>query len=1161
MLNPSDVYVSGGSNDLLVCWTDKVTKYDASSFYNWEQDNLPLHDLDERTHLLWEKLGHPTSALTGMSFIVSADATDSCSPLYFTNLSSCVAALPEVINYPILIEVASFGNLGGLTLSNKSFGPNGSLEIINRNSAFGGAADVSGNGMTAQEYDSAYTDYKLASAIVPIGIAATNLQGGASSPALTYDMQSAQMYVNGQYISSAVNRWADARYASNNTYVFSRKVSGKQYNRLTAALDSAIDAWNTGAASYAEASSFKFEAYDKSRTESKIDEYDVSTLNLLKRQENRWGNGTEDGGDDTAAAAFAYFNKLDYIKISNCDGPIYIRNFNVDGQHSIARGIEVKNSFVNLERCSVSRCTEAGLYCDNSEVNLLRGFVAYRNYGFEGGVRIGVSFAEKRNNYVKQDSYGAGIYALNSTIDIESTYTRDYEKSLEASSNVYDSYTGGIPVPSMQALYCLSRNDIGIHCVNSNLVGGRTELNGSSTANGTSTWKDATQLTLELNTEAGLKLNNSFVNYSGRLIADGNYFGIDSNNSKLELDRVAARHNQSVGINLLNSQLVYNKDLYAGYLRGQNPQVGAIDFKLSQIACWENAQGIKCDNSTIKPLYTASMPSLYEMVYVTSSFGIENEVPSLAAGITLLPSIEAINNSNLDLIHTHIDRETLDNDMPKASEPTYGAMARALSNSKITFRGSKHYSNTFLGPTGRGFAHPLAAVYAGDQSTVSFQGPTVIAQVGVDVLCDKQSVMRFEPHVDAEDGLLVSSFDLSGSPDNHTMVELHSTRACLVADQQSLISMKDLGDYVRIYEGSPSVSARGDNYSYGLTDLHQICVSNGWMQLYPNANIDDPDVANDASLPAANNASRYRFVSDSSILSYRYLKTLVDFELNASTITTGGMSVRALGDSLVDVVNVHFPCGWANASGYVYDLEGALPLAGPVCSRIHIWNIADNSLLRASYLSISGLHPVDAPYHGPSGTWGVSAAPSSTPDTSSLSVLDYYGSSVDNFYGKASIQNLGPFRLYFSIDPACKFLDVSDAGRGFGGVISQVFSQGYNFSGNVIAYNNPDYHASANYTSLLRRNEAGTIQASGFYYASEMLSNPDTILASLDDSAANSFANAKHNSVDKSLIGKRVDIYYPTDGYGGDVANINTNNVDFGKGLLSVNNFDLRKDN
>ena len=46
MYNPSDVYVEGGLNDLLVCWTDKVTTFDASSFYNWEQDNLPILDLE-----------------------------------------------------------------------------------------------------------------------------------------------------------------------------------------------------------------------------------------------------------------------------------------------------------------------------------------------------------------------------------------------------------------------------------------------------------------------------------------------------------------------------------------------------------------------------------------------------------------------------------------------------------------------------------------------------------------------------------------------------------------------------------------------------------------------------------------------------------------------------------------------------------------------------------------------------------------------------------------------------------------------------------------------------------------------------------------------------------------------------------------------------------
>ena len=1158
MLNPSDVYVSGGSNDLLVCWTDKVTKYDASSFYNWEQDNLPLHDLDERTHLLWEKFGHPTSALTGMSFIVSADATSACNPLYFTTLSACINALPEVINCPILVEVASFGNLGGLNLSNKAFGPNGSIEIVNRNSAFAGAIDISGVGMAAQEYDSAYTDYNLASAVVPISTAMTDLQGGASSPCLTYDMQSAQMYVNGQYISSAVNRWEDERYNNFNPYVFSRKVAGLQNNRLTAALSSTANAWDIAAASYAAASSFEFTPYDKARTESKIDEYDVSTVNYLTDSEIKWGNGSQDGGNNTAAAAFAYFNNLDYIKVNDCNGPVYIRNFTVDGQHSRERGIEIKNSTVNLERCSVSRCTQAGLYAESSEVNLLRGFVGYRNYGFEDNVRVGSSFALKRRNYMKQDSYGAGIYAVNSVLNIKSTYDRDADKSVQASSDVYTDYTGGIPAPSMEALYCLSRNDIGIHCINSEIIGGRTELNGSSTTGGNQSWRDATQLISELNTEAGIRLSNSVVDHSGRILLDGNYLGLDSANSKLSIDSIAARHNQDTGIKLSNSELEYNKDLYAGYLRGQTPDVGPESYLMSQIACVENSQDIKCDNSIVRPLYTSSMPDVYEMVYTASSFGLENSLTGIATGrYTLLPSIEANNNSELDLIHTHIDRTSVDNDMPSDGESCYGAMVRAVNNSNVTFRGSKAYANVFLGPPTRIKAHPVAAIYAGKNSKVSFQGPTVIAQVGVDVLADQHSIVDFGPHRDGENGLLVSSFNLSGNPDNHTMVELHSTRACLVADQQSEIYMKDLGDYSRLYADSSSVSGRTDNYDYDINDLYNTCVSNGWMQLYPNGNTDDADVPNAvANLPVKGSTARYRFITDGAPTYYKYLESYATLDQDASNVTTGGMSVRAIGDSLVQVTNVHFPCGWANCSSYAYDFDGAAPLPGPVCSRLHIWNIADSSLLKASYVSVSGVHPVDAAYHGPSGEWGVSEAPSSTPDTSSISILDYYGKGPGNPFGKDSIQNVGPFRLYFSVDPAARFLDASAGG--LSGIVHQLFSQGYSFSGPAVARDNSDYGASANYISLLRRNEESEIHASGFYYPSEMLSNPDTILVSLDDSAANMFANAKHNSVDKSLIGKRVEIFYPTDGFGADAEDTLSGQ---GKGLLSVNNFDLKKDN
>ena len=65
--------------------------------------------------------------------------------------------------------------------------------------------------------------------------------------------------------------------------------------------------------------------------------------------------------------------------------------------------------------------------------------------------------------------------------------------------------------------------------------------------------------------------------------------------------------------------------------------------------------------------------------------------------------------------------------------------------------------------------------------------------------------------------------------------------------------------------------------------------------------------------------------------------------------------------------NVHFPTTWPNASSPIYDIEGPAPLEGPNCSRLFIWNIADDSLLKASYLSVSGHHPKDSGYHGPSG--------------------------------------------------------------------------------------------------------------------------------------------------------------------------------------------------
>ena len=1157
MLNPSDVYVSGGSNNLLVCWTDKVTKYDASSFYNWEQDNLPLHDLDERTHLLWEKLGHPTSALTGMSFIVSGDATDTCNPLFFTTLSSCINALPEVINCPILIEVVSYGNLGGLNLSNKAFGPNGALEIINRNSAFASPRSLSstGDAYNKLDYDIAYTDYGLASGISIAGANPLVLAGAdfrTPQPALDHVFAKClTTNSDGALIVVASGTNASTEYRPDvrfkHPYVFARRIDDRYSNRLTASLSSAADPWDNSDTRIRSLLTLEFDPFDKNRTTEK-DTYDVSTLNFISDTEEAWGHKTDSAGVEYGAMSFSYFNSLEYIKVNECNGPVYIRNFNVDGQHSVDRGIEINNSKVNLERCSVSRCNKAGLHVENSEVNILKGIVAFRNYELLGSVRTGTPFAEKRLAYKTQESYGAGIYANNSTINFKSTYDRDIVNGKIAAAStqydVYSIYLGGelafIPAPSLESLTCFSRNDIGIHAVNSKITGGRTELAGSSMV----IWNDGMQLFSELNTEAGIKLENSVLDYSGRLLLDGNYFGLDSANSKVSVDTLAARYNQSTGINLTNSEFTYNKDLYGGYLHSD---IDAVEtYKESQVACITNGQDIVSDNSVIGPVYTSSMPSIYKMVYASGCFGKDENSNKL------LPSIHLKGNTDADFVSTHLERLTTG----VSSTAQYGLLAKVEDNSTLTMRGTKNYANVVIGPNTRGSNIDVAGLYANKGSTIKLQGPTSLINLGVDVLAEDNSNIEITPHQSSNGELLVSSFDLNEG-DNHTMVELHSTRACLVANRNSNILMENVGNYNEKWmEGAYGSSITlPQDYSRTQFTAH---ASGGFIQFYPNANVDATAVTNAMlggaiAIPTGN--SRYQFVSDANPIPFSFARNT---GTDASNITTGGMCVRAVENSLVQANNVHFPATWDVASSVIYDLNGIAPLDGPKCSRLFIWNIADDSLLKASYISVSGVHPRDSGYVGPSGTWGgLSGAPSGTPDTGTLSVLDYYGKSTTNPYGKsASGENFGAFRLYFSVDPVTNFM-VASGSNDLDGWARQVFAQGYNFSGNLIASGNADASSTDNHIGVLQEQADGSIEASGFYYASAMLATPKTVKAVLDDSALNTFANAKHNTVGKSGLGKVVQGYYATSGFGGD----SNNRYGYGLGLASTNNFDLKKDN
>lgn len=1160
MLTLNDIYTSSGTNTLYGCWTSDVTKFDASSFYNWEEDNLPLLDLHERTHLLWEKLGHPTSSLTGFAFVVSADAgAQTCNSNIFTSLSSCLEKLPEVINYPILIEVASFGQLGELKISNKRFGPRGSIEIINRNfAAMEGSTSsliVNGHLPYAGNADG------LASSVIfcpTSGALAATHTSYSSIPSIIHGLVYSKCVSIDSYVFSSVGLTVppdDRLY--NNLTVFTRLGSPTFENKLTAALavDNGVSAWSNQASGI-----LSFQPYELGTIAATIDEvdvYDASTINDIS--EAQLLPDVPLSNDVLGyATTYAYGNRLSKILIENCNGPIFIRGLTVDGgsYSGIQNGIEIVNSNnIYVERCSASRCTKAGLLAVNSNVTLLRGFVGYRNYNFKSNsTRAQVPYLQKIRN-VKFDASavledGAGIRLINSNLQLSSTLDRDELYSISTWNNWSATELAVATVikplvPATGWMFCLTRNSIGIDAINSKISGGQKER--LSTTQSAAEYYNATNLIAEYNTEAGIRLIGSDFDYDGRTIVQGNFMGLDALDSSVNYDILLCRRNQKEGFNLRNSVAKYNKNLLLP--NGNTPAAATNQYKIHHNSFVLNGVHIRMSNSEYAPTECSGIPAIYERFLCTSGFGIYLGKK--------LPSIIVDNNSTMKLIHPGIENVS---SLVYQAEPSFGEAISVRDGSNLSLHGSKSYTTKIIGPDGVLNQQKKAGLYATNNSTIKISGPTVIAKYAIDVLGDNNSNIIFEPHITHTGLIDVQGMDMY-DPANHTTVELHSTRACIVVDNGSTLVMKDLGDY----RGRWAAGTYGANILTSSVDYNtevgslatELLTYGGSMQFYPNANdtaLYPPGIAN----PTISLYSTSSMTSSIHVSGYQYGFSTGQYvgdsanNFQFSGITTGGVCVRATNNSLVDVINVHFPCGWWNPSSVIYDISG-VDSGGPLCSRTFIWNIADNSLLNARYISVSGHHPADVGYHGPSGDWGVSSAPSTTPDTSSLSVLDYYGISTRHRFGKSTQQNLGPFRLYFSYAPEANWLTTSS--NGGQGYIPQVFAQGYHFSAATVCPSS----VSSLYTSLWKANGTGIV-TSGFYYANEIVNSPTTVKAVLDDSAANTFANAKHCSVGKSNLPKVVSILHPvTQIYGGDSADASAKS--YGKGFKSSNSFDLERDN
>ena len=1220
MFQIADIYTSSGSVVLFNSWTPYVSKFDTSSFYNWEQDNLPLYDLEDRTYEMWEQGGFPTSALTGIALTVSSNtptATLAANPNIFVDVSSCMAAIPKIIRCPILVEVCNYGDLGNLQLHNIRIEEEGSLEIINRaySRVYTASADVD-----SVQVDPLYNETtNIINEVSSVDLSSTLFSGIALDPGVC----TSGVHIKTQVLSAT----DDVRVSSVYSFLY------PQSSLRKAPLAVSVQGAGFLPGDIGE-NVFSVPPYEQTETTDKtLASTDISSTNtfdgtLLKRQPVVARNNV--GGS-------VYLNNLSSISVRNCDGPIYIRNFVVDGRNEVPLtgtevGIKVDNSEVVLENCAAIKCREAGFKFNSSKVVLSRSAFAYRNY-------------ELSTATARTADKGIGFDIFNSEVSIS---------SLLSDGIAYTNYGGGdFQASGDDIMVCISRNHGGIRLNNSKFFGGYHRRQAGDEQTGGIT-------TCELNTQYGIEAHNSYTDMKGLFDFYLNETGVALTNATTEYEDFCVDYN-SIGFKSHNSTAILND--FSGIQQSRSKQ---IDFS-------GNGAHIKLQNNsrfTFKKQWHT--PEMFGNTFMGSSVG--QTAPALSfQPYASYPGIVVDNNSMADFIHLKITNRPAA--WVTAHRPLYGLAMTINRNSQVHCYGSKNGATFILGPAAYTKQHYVAGVYACEGSEVSFHGPTFIGRFGVDVLAEDHATINFTPPTTDQKWKFDSSgFDLSDGT-NHTSVELHSTRACLVANRQSTINLRNLGSFDHYWANSPTGLIAKDtigtdmSQSYGSFDLSAF-IGKGSLQFFPNPQnatcINEQNLATIES--AAGSIGQTIPVFQNMTHNNQFLiKSTGFFHANDSwkdsmpTLTQGGVCIRATEDSTVNVQNVCFPVG-TNTS----PLDGIYYTAsGSDCDKLMIWNIADTSRLNASYISVSGMYPSDVGYHGPSSTWtsatsigggtpgnpvtgtGESAASGSlsgTPDTGILSVLDAFGAGnslwlvpsgvtinmptdqIDGWlgaggslpnnpqkrfftemgfavsgYGKGgdgmgqgavnpgiwgqgidTYNNQGVFRIYFGVKAEAKLLQADASGYFYGighhefsgvqGAAYQTFAQGYNCSGPLSAtlLSNGN-NVSALYPNLLKLSRstdgdsvANNLWTSGFYYCNEFVEdNPTQCM--LDESAANSFANAKNASLKMAWTPRKVTLIRARENLATNIGSDSYEGVGDGelnpRGFKSSNVFDLRRDN
>lgn len=1090
MANFDNFDVTGGSNNLDITFSAQYL-HDASGYYNYEQDNIPLRRLISRTDLLHQFAGYPGDEDSKATTLVLSSTADEANGI-FDNMTDIVKRIPQRLTFPLLIELADYGDLGSLNLRDITTFGNGQLEIKNLLHGFeynASATSVSSvNGLTDNEQITNPTG-ATSTGNALVTVSSLDLTNGFMSQLIAASTSRGSTNVFDASLLSAT----DANRVANSTV----------FATVTNSTDLDIDKlyFSKGAV---QNSTY---ALDLTPYQGVYDNT-IPTDDIAPRKDSGGGDNLEFDRTqislDASVGISVYGNFFRGVTLNNCNGSIKLTNVCVDGasgldntadalSHNTSHGFDITNSEVILQNCASARNRINSYRVRNSDIFVAGNMYGYRSY-------------QRETSKSRTTSYeSAGLYAENSNV-------------IFADSAL--GITGDADFNRFHVMF--AKSDYGIRLKKSVLEGGTKLQSGSVVPNAGDTDTQTSIIATFQNKKSGIFLDGSESTYFGRLNSFNNKRGLRCLNSTLTVNQFTFEDCENEGVFADASRIIY------GYREDESTNSNLPDSSTGKKRTTFNVSnnGINLRvvrNSALEPYdaedvaypdYIGKWGGREADTGVTGSNAmVSHGSTSQSSAFRNLPSIYISDASIARFLNLAVVRG--------ADGVGPGRCVLAERDSNVYIHGTSvsptvfsmtaagaTWTNAELFPTWNS-----AAVTADYNSNVTLTGRTKITRFGVGTLALNGSRVQITtPSRYGADSPDTTKFGLTTAA-NQTQVQIHSTRSCMVASKNSGIILDNIGGSPDSYSNSDgqssdiryNTSATGSAAANGT--LWDAATSEAYIQFFPNG-FAKAIATGDTKAVYNNNAALNRTVATGGV-----------FIASGShdDATTGGMVIRATNGSYVDVdsVNFLFAVPASSLSGVAYNYTGSAnefngiepgcelvgaasdggvlsgvtyppnlgdtlgdasswqfsysgfdecffpPLDGSAYelsaygTKTHMWNIADTSRIVAKNILIntnnSFLECSSNNYHGPSGKWRNGVA------------LDYYGlwGTATTYHAAANnkFRNYGPYRLHLSHRGDIKsYYGVSGMNRqgsenqttvfgqtGAGAFIDQVNSQGYQF--------------------------------------------------------------------------------------------------------------------